>query len=153
MKGLKPEAIKSESNNKPLITKEIYDKILDERMDEIIELSREINFNNLIYHFKGSSISTSFTVFGGPMHAYNHLKNGDKALSQVGEDHITFRSELGQISSGNSKSENQLNTIKTVTNLYNSQQKTIDLLNDNLRIISEAIYNANKKAKEQDLKY
>ena len=107
MKGLKPEAIKSESNNKPLIAKEIYDKILNERMDEIIELSREINFNNLIYHFKGSSISTSFTVFGGRMDVYNQLKNGYKTLSQVGEDHRKFRSELGQISSGYSKSENQ----------------------------------------------
>ena len=107
-------------------------------MDEIIEMSREINFNNVIYHFKSSSPSIRFTEFGGPMYTYNQLKNGDKTLSQV-EDQRKFRSELGQISSGYRKSENQLNTIRNVKNLYNSRQKIIDLLNDNSRIRSEAI--------------
>ena len=51
-KDLKPKAIESKSNNKPLITKEIYNKILDERMDEILEMSREINYNDLVYHLK-----------------------------------------------------------------------------------------------------
>ena len=45
------------------------------------------------------------------------------------------------------------NTIENVNNLYDSRQKIIDLLNDNLRIRSEAIYKANKKTQEQDLKY
>ena len=37
---LKPEAIESESNNKRSISKKIYDKILDERMNEILQMSR-----------------------------------------------------------------------------------------------------------------
>ena len=37
---LKPEAIESESNNKRSISKEIYDKILDERINEILQMSR-----------------------------------------------------------------------------------------------------------------
>ena len=40
LNGLKPEAIECESNNKPSISKEIYDKLSDERMDEILEMSR-----------------------------------------------------------------------------------------------------------------
>ena len=39
-------------------------------MDKILEMSREINFNNLIYHFKGPSPSRSFIEFGGPMYTY-----------------------------------------------------------------------------------
>ena len=39
LENLRPTATKSESNNKPLIIKNIYDKILDERMDEILEMS------------------------------------------------------------------------------------------------------------------
>ena len=113
-------------------------------MDEIIEMSRGINFNNVIYHFKSSSSSIRFTEFGGPMYTYNQLKNSDKTLSQV-EDQRKFRSELGQISSGYRKSENQLNTIRNVKNLYNSRQKIIDLLNDNSRIRSEAVQKANIK--------
>ena len=57
LKVLEPKAIESGSNNKPVITKEIYDKILEERMDEILEMSREINYSNLVYNFKGQTPS------------------------------------------------------------------------------------------------
>ena len=40
LKCLNPEAIEREYNNKPLINKDIYNKMLDERMDEIIKMSR-----------------------------------------------------------------------------------------------------------------
>ena len=54
-------------------------------MDKILKMRKEINFNNLIYHFKGPSPSINFAKFDGPMHTYNQLKNGDKT-SQVEED-------------------------------------------------------------------
>ena len=54
LENLKPKAIDSGSNdNKPIIAKEIYNKILEERMDEILEMSKEIDYSNLVYHFKG----------------------------------------------------------------------------------------------------
>ena len=45
------------------------------------------------------------------------------------------------MTSGNPKDKinSQLYVIKNAKNLYNSRQKTIDLLNDNLRIRSEPI--------------
>ena len=80
---MKPKAItyKSDDNNTP-ISKEIYDKILEERMDEILKMSREINYN-LVCDFKGPTPSISFTKFGGAMYTYNQLKNGEKILQQV----------------------------------------------------------------------
>ena len=39
LKILEPKAIESNSNNKPIITQEFYDKILEERMDEILKMS------------------------------------------------------------------------------------------------------------------
>ena len=115
LKGLEPKVIESESNNKQSVSKDIYNKILEKRMDEMLEMSREINFNNLIYKFKTPGISSiHFINFKGPMHIYNQLKNGDITLSQLEEDQGKFKSELGQITSGNpkNKEENQLNTRK-----------------------------------------
>ena len=117
-------------------------------MDEILQMSREINFNNLNYHSRGPGPSISFTELAGPMYTCNQLKNGDKTLSQVEEDQTKFRSELSQIPSEYYKSENELNATENVKNLYNSRQKMIDLLNDNSRVRSEAIY----KAKQNDAK-
>ena len=100
LKSLKPEATKSESNNKCSISKDIYDKLLDERIDEILEMTREMNYNSLVYHFKDSHISPiSFTEFGGPLYTYDQLKKGDKTLKQVEEEQKIFKSELGQTKS------------------------------------------------------
>ena len=65
-------------------------------MDEILEISKEIKFNNLIYHFKGSSPSIIFTEFEGPMYTYAQLKT----LKQVKREQKIFRLELGQTTSG-----------------------------------------------------
>ena len=42
------KAVESGSNNKSTNTKEIYDDILEERMDEILKTSREIDYKNLV---------------------------------------------------------------------------------------------------------
>ena len=91
------------------------------------------------------------------MYTYNKLKNGDKTLPQVEEDQRKFRSELNEITRGPKKSQTQSDTIKNVKKLYNSRQKIIDLLNDNSRVRSAAIYKAkqneaNKKSAKTGLK-
>ena len=64
MKGLELKSINSESN-KQLINKNIYNKLLEVRMDEILNMSKEIDYGNLVYNFKGSTPSINFTIFGG----------------------------------------------------------------------------------------
>ena len=59
LKVLESKAIDSESN-KPVITQNFYDKILEERMDEILKLSDKIDFDNLICKFKGPTSSIIF---------------------------------------------------------------------------------------------
>ena len=76
---------KSDDDN-TLISKEIYDEIIEERMDEILKMSREISYTNLVYDFKGPTPSINFAILGGPMYTYNKFKNGEKTLQQVEED-------------------------------------------------------------------
>ena len=111
-------------------------------MDEILEMSREINYSNLVYDFKGATPSINFAIFSGPMYTYDQLKNSEKTLQQVEEEQKYFKKDLNEITSGNSthKSEKQSYTIENVKNLYYSRQKLINLLNDNAKIRSEAIY-------------
>ena len=111
-------------------------------MDEILEMSREINYNNLVYNLNGPTSSINFTKFGGPMYTYNQLKNGDTTLQEVEKQQKDFKKELNEITSGNPtrKSNNQLYVIKNVKSLFDSRQKIIDYLNDNSKFRSEAIY-------------
>ena len=57
---------------------DIYNKILEERMDEILNVCKEIDYGILVYNFKGSTPSINFTIFGGPMYTYNQLKTVKK---------------------------------------------------------------------------
>ena len=62
------------------MTQEFYDKLLEERMGEILEMSNKIDFDNLIYNFKGPISSINFGKFGGPVYIYGHVENGDTTL-------------------------------------------------------------------------
>ena len=64
--------------NNTAISKEIYDEILEERIDKILKISKDINYSNSVYDFKGPTASINFAIFGGPMYTYNQLKNGEK---------------------------------------------------------------------------
>ena len=43
--------------------KEIFDELANERMKEIQDLSKQIDFNNLTYHYKGKIASKNFIAF------------------------------------------------------------------------------------------
>ena len=60
-------------------------------MDEILEMRDKIDLSSLIYNFKGKTSSINFVIFGGPMYVYNHMKNGDTTLQQVGNSQKIFK--------------------------------------------------------------
>ena len=79
-----------DDNDKTSAGKEIYDEILEERIDEIVKISREISYGNLTYDFKGPTPSINLGKYGGPMYIYGHMKNGEKTLEQVQEEQKYF---------------------------------------------------------------
>ena len=128
----------------------MYGKILEERMDEMLEMRDKIDFNNLAYNFKSQTLSIHFGKFGGPMYIYGLIKNGDTTLQQVEKQQRGFKKKLNEITSGNVKHKcnNQLYVTKNAKNLYSSKQKIIDLLNDNSKIRSEPIYKSKQNETE-----
>ena len=124
--------------------KETYNRLLGERMNEIQEISKETDLNNLTYYFKTSDISLiNFIKFDGPFGFFKEIKNGNVSLKKAeSEKENKFKSNFGEITSGNPrrKEKYQLDTIKNVKNLYDSRQKNIDLFNNSAKIRSEAIH-------------
>ena len=122
---------------------ETYNKLFDEKLDEIQELSREIDYKNLSYDFTiKASVPINFTGYNGPFTLFKKIRDGDIPLEMAEEDEKDFKREFGQIKSGNPYDESgkQLYAIKNVKNLYDSRQKIIDLFNSYSNIRSEAIY-------------
>ena len=59
------------------------------------------------------------------MNIYDNIKNGNTSIEKIKTDQKQFRSKLNEITTGNpkNKSEDQLDTIKNIKNLYNSRKK------------------------------
>ena len=73
-------------------------------MDEIQKISREINYNKLIYHFTTPGIAQiNFIKFKGPFSTFKEIRDSDKTLQEIEEDKKKLKSSLGEITSGNPK--------------------------------------------------
>ena len=120
----------------------IFNRLLDERMGEIREISKKVKYNDLTYHYITPGIKpTRFIEFRGPLPLFKEIGNGDKSIKEVQKEQIKLKSKTGEITSRNPrhKVENRKDTIENVQNLYDLRQKVIDLFNDYSRIRSDTI--------------
>ena len=108
-----------------------------------------IDFNNLIYLFKGKTAPTNFIGFKGPLHIFKSIYGGHIALEDVEKDQQKLKAELGHIRQGDprGKSKKQFEVIKNVTNLYEPREKVVEMFNNYPRETSGHIYES-RQAKE-----
>ena len=87
LESLKTKAITYDDDEFLEQKKERYDKLFDEKIDEIQELSKEIDYKNLNYNFATkASGSTNFTKFKGPFSLFKEIRDGDISLEMAEED-------------------------------------------------------------------
>ena len=68
-----------------------YNKLFDKKLDEIQELSREIDYKNLDYNFRTkASGSINFIKFKGPFSLFRKIRDGDISLEIAQEDQEKF---------------------------------------------------------------
>ena len=79
---------------------ESYSKLFDEKLNEIQELSREIDYKNLNYNFTTkASGSINFIKFKGPFNLFKKIR--DIFLEMAEEVQEKYKREFSQIKSGN----------------------------------------------------
>ena len=54
-------------------------------MEKILDLSKQIDLNNLIYHYKSKTVPKSFLSFKGPLKHYKNIKEGNVTLEKAEE--------------------------------------------------------------------
>ena len=65
------KTIEDKSDNKLLMQEKFLNRLLDEKMNEIQKISKEIDFNNLTYYFKSLNIAQiNFVRFRGPLNIF-----------------------------------------------------------------------------------
>ena len=69
-----------DDEDSPLISKqiEIFNKIVDERLDEITKLGKNVNHDDLIYRYKGKTPDKNFNTYDNALNLIDKIKNGKK---------------------------------------------------------------------------
>ena len=90
--------------------KEIFNELVDERLEKIIDLDERINSNDLIYRYKGSTDDVNFNKFDNALDIIDKIWDGKIGLADVKYNREKFKSYLGEIKKGK-KSKEQINTL------------------------------------------
>ena len=89
-------------------------------MEEIQDLSKEIDLNNLTYHYKGKNDPKKFIGSKGPLSFYRSIKEGHITLVKQKNNKKEFKLDLNEILKGSKKSEKQKSVIDNIKTLYKS---------------------------------
>ena len=137
--------------NSPLISnqKEIFNKLVEERLEEIAKLDKKVNLDNLIYRYKGSTANEKFNKFDNAFSLLDKIREGGTSLADTKNDQTEFKSNLSktkhkQQTNKQTKSKEQRNTLHNNEMLHKARNIVIKCFDDYSSIVSEAKYEATK---------
>ena len=94
-----------DDEDSPLISKqkETFNKLVDEKLNEITKLDKKVNHDDLIFRYKGKSPDENFDTYDNALNLINKIKNDKIKLAKAKNDQTKFKSNLGEIKKGNNK--------------------------------------------------
>ena len=83
--------------------KEIFYEVVDERLQKVSDLDKEINSDDLTYRCKGNTPDLNFDEFDNALALIDKMPDGKISLTDVKDNHEKIKSYLGEIKKGNNK--------------------------------------------------
>ena len=100
-KKLEANEDKSDDTEMPSMNKEIFNKLSRERIGEIYNISKEIDFNNLTCYFKSLDIAPiKFIGFRGSLNICEDIKYGNVLIEKMEKEQEQLKSKLNEITVG-----------------------------------------------------
>ena len=139
--------------------KEIFNKVANERVEEITELYKKVNSDDAICRFKGQTPDGKFDGYDNPFDLLDKIREGRIKLSNARNDHIKFTSDQAEIKKRNKKrSKGKKKThytklkcfAKQETRLFNFLMIILQLY---LKLKIKQLEKIMKQPKEKNLRY
>ena len=86
-----------------LSLKEIFNKLVDEKLEKITDLDEKVNHDDLIYRYKGKIADIKFDEFDNALGIINKIRDGKKDLAEIKNNQQKFKYYLGEIKKGAKK--------------------------------------------------
>ena len=87
---------------------EIFNELADKTLNEITELDKKVDLDDLIYKYKGNTSNEEFNTYDNALDLIDKIKNGEIKLAEVKSNQINFKSNSGEIKKGSKKSKEQI---------------------------------------------
>ena len=115
----------------PLISKqkEIFNELVDERLKEITELDKKVNYDDLIYKYKSNTKDVEFNQFGNTFSLLNKIRDGKISLTNAKKDQGKFEKILDK-----QKGE----TPNNIKNLNQARKEVSKFFDDYSSMVFEA---------------
>ena len=123
--------------------------MIDERLDEITELDKNVNRNDLIYRYKGETPDEKFDKYDNASNLIDKIKIGEIKLVETKNYQIKSKSNLDKTKKENNKkrSKKQKNALYNIDMLYKARNVNIKFYDDYSLITSEAKNKAKSEGK------
>ena len=123
--------------------KEIFEKLVKERFDEIKEWTNKIKYDDLTYYFTGNPARKRFDDVNNVMKLFLKIQSGEMKLEEAKKLQNVFKWNLKEELRERHKSEEQKMTLENNKFLYESWEALIKLFNDYSLAVSETKYETN----------
>ena len=77
--------------------KEIFNELVDQRLEKITALDKKVNGDDLIYRYKGNIADVNFNQFDNALDIIDKIRGGKIDLANVKNNQEKFKSYLGEI--------------------------------------------------------
>ena len=136
--------------------KEIFNKLADERLDEIFKSDEKVNAGGLVYRYKGPTADAKFDKFHNALNPIDKIGEGEVSLPKAKKDQMKFEPDLGELKKKETKKnrskEQKSKKMSCIMLKCFTKQGTM-LLNFLMIIFQWYLKQDMKQLKEQDLKY
>ena len=107
---------------------EIFNELVDERLEKVTDLDKRVNSDDLIYRNKGNTADEKFDKYENALNIINKIQNGEISLADVKDNQEKRKTYLGEIKKGNKKRrlKEQKNTLHNIEMIYKERSEAID---------------------------
>ena len=91
-----------DNEDTPLISKqkEIFNELADKKIEEITNLDKQVNPDDLLYSYKGNTADAKFNQFDNASSLLDKIRDAKISLADAKNDQEKFKSNLNEIKKG-----------------------------------------------------
>ena len=91
-----------DNEDTPLISKqkEIFNELADKKIEEITNLDKQVNPDDLLYSYKGNTADAKFNQFDNASSLLDKIRDAKISLADAKNDQKKFKSNLNEIKKG-----------------------------------------------------